>query len=150
MNGALTIGTLDGANIEIRDHVGADNIFIFGMTADEVRALRARGYVPADLVRADPELAETLAMIDEGYFTPGNVADAKSVVDRLTSDGEPFYVLADYRAYLDAQAQVDALYLDPDAWSRAAVVNCLNMGFFSSDRSIREYAERIWNIRPVI
>jgi starch phosphorylase len=150
LNGALTIGTLDGANIEIRDHVGADNIFIFGMTADEVRALRARGYVPADLVRADPELAETLAMIDEGYFTPGNVADAKSVVDRLTSDGEPFYVLADYRAYLDAQAQVDALYLDPDAWSRAAVVNCLNMGFFSSDRSIREYAERIWNIRPVI
>lgn len=150
LNGALTIGTLDGANIEIRDHVGADNIFIFGMTADEVRALRARGYVPADLVRADSELAETLAMIDEGYFTPGNVADAKSVVDRLTSDGEPFYVLADYRAYLDAQARVDALYLDPDAWSRAAVVNCLNMGFFSSDRSIREYAERIWNIRPVI
>ena len=150
LNGALTIGTLDGANIEIRDHVGAEHVFIFGMTAEQVAAQRARGYVPADLVRADPELAETLAMIDEGYFTPGNVADAKSVVDRLTSDGEPFYVLADYRAYLEAQDRVDALYRTPDEWSRSAVVNCVNMGFFSSDRSIREYAERIWNIRPVM
>jgi starch phosphorylase len=150
LNGALTIGTLDGANIEIRDHVGDENMFIFGMTAAEVSALRVRGYVPADIVRADPELAETLAMIDEGYFTPGNVADAKSIVDRLTSDGEPFYVLADYRAYLEAQDRVDALYRQPDDWSRAAVLNCLNMGFFSSDRSIREYADRIWNIRPVI
>ena len=150
LNGALTIGTLDGANIEIRDHVGAEHVFIFGMTAEQVAALRASGYVPADLVRADPELAEVLAMIDSGYFTPGNVADAKSIVDRLTSDGEPYYVLADYRAYLEAQDRADALYLMPDAWSRSAVVNCVNMGYFSSDRSIREYADKIWNIRPVI
>ena len=95
-------------------------------------------------------LAEVLAMIDSGYFTPGNVADAKSIVDRLTSDGEPYYVLADYRAYLEAQDRADALYLMPDAWSRSAVVNCVNMGYFSSDRSIREYADKIWNIRPVI
>ena len=120
------------------------------MTAQQVAELRGRGYVPADLVRGDAELAETLAMIDKGYFTPGNVADSKSIVDRLTSDGEPFYVLADYRAYLEAQDRVDALYLAADSWSRSAVVNCVNMGFFSSDRSIREYAERIWNIRPVI
>ena len=149
LNGALTIGTLDGANIEICDHVGAEHMFIFGMSADEVASQRARGYVPADLVRADPELAETLAMIDGGYFTPDNLADGKSIVDRLTSDGEPFFVLADFRAYLQAQAKVDALYLDADAWSRSAVLNCVNMGFFSSDRSIREYAENIWNIRPV-
>ena len=150
LNGALTIGTLDGANIEIRDHVGAEHVFIFGMTADEVAARHAHGYVPADVVRADAELAETLAMIDAGYFTPGNVADAKAVVDRLTGDGESFFVLADYRAYVDAQDRVDALYRDADAWSRSAVVNCVNMGYFSSDRSIREYADHIWNIRPVI
>jgi len=89
-------------------------------------------------------------MIDAGYFTPDNVADGKSIVDRLTCDGEPFYVLADYAAYLEAQDRVDALYRTPDAWSHSAVVNCVNMGFFSSDRSIREYAERIWNIRPVM
>ncbi len=150
LNGALTIGTLDGANIEIRDHVGAEHMFIFGMTAEQVTAYRARGYVPADLVRADPELAETLALIDAGHFSPDNVADGKSIVDRLTCDGEPFFVLADFRAYLEAQARVDTLYLDADRWSRSAVVSCVNMGYFSSDRSIREYAEHIWDIRPVI
>jgi starch phosphorylase len=150
LNGALTIGTLDGANIEIREQVGAEHMFIFGMTAAEVSAARARGYVPADVVRADPELAETLRMIDTGYFTPANVDDGKPIADRLGSDNEPFFVLADYQAYVAAQARVDALYALPDEWSRHAVINCLNMGIFSSDRSVREYAERIWNIRPVI
>ena len=150
LNGALTIGTLDGANIEIREHVGAEHMFAFGLTAAEATACRARGYVPAEIVRADAELAQALAMLDDGFFTPGNADDAGSVVDRLTSDGEPFLVLADFRAYLEAQASADALYARPDDWTRAAVTNCVNMGYFSSDRSIREYAEQIWNIRPVM
>ena len=150
LNGALTIGTLDGANIEIREQVGAEHMFIFGLSAEEVAAEQARGYVPSELVAADAELAEALAMIDGGFFTPGNADDAKAIIDRLTGDGEPFFVLRDLGAYLEAQARVDALYATPDEWSRHAVINCLGMGFFSSDRSVREYAERIWNIRPVI
>jgi starch phosphorylase len=150
LNGALTIGTLDGANIEIREQVGADNIFIFGLTADEVADKRRRGYSPSEVARGDPELAATLEMIDSGYFTPGNVADGKPIVDRLLSEGEPYLVLADFAAYAAAQDAVDALYRRPDEWQRKAVLNTLSMGIFSSDRSIREYAQRIWRIKPVI
>jgi starch phosphorylase len=150
LNGALTIGTLDGANIEIREQVGADNIFIFGLTADEVAEQRRRGYSPSEVVASDPELKKTLEMIDAGYFTPGNLADGKPIVDRLLSEGEPFFVLADFAAYAQAHDAVDALYVQPDEWQRKAVVNTLSMGIFSSDRSIREYAQRIWRIKPVI
>jgi starch phosphorylase len=150
LNGALTIGTLDGANIEIREQVGAENIFIFGLTAEEVAAYRRRGYSPSEVARADPELTKTLEMIDAGYFSPGNLADGKPVVDRLLSEGEPFFVLADFAAYAAAQDAVDALYRRPDEWNRKAVLNTLSMGIFSSDRSIREYAQRIWRIKPVI
>jgi len=150
LNGALTIGTLDGANIEIREQVGAENIFIFGLTSDEVAAYRRRGYSPSEVARADPELLKTLEMIDSGYFSPGNLADGKPIVDRLLSEGEPFFVLADFAAYAAAQDDVDALYRQPDEWHRKAVLNALSMGIFSSDRSIREYAQRIWRIKPVI
>ncbi|HSQ69639.1 MAG TPA: glycogen/starch/alpha-glucan phosphorylase, partial [Steroidobacteraceae bacterium] len=150
LNGALTIGTLDGANIEIREQVGPENIFIFGLTAEQVVARRARGYSPSEVVRDDPELRATLELIDSGHFTPGNLADGKPVVDRLLSEGEPFLVLADYAAYVEAQDQVDALFLQRDEWTRKAVINTLSMGRFSSDRSIREYAERIWRIKPVL
>jgi glycogen phosphorylase len=150
LNGALTIGTLDGANIEIREQVGAENIFIFGLTAEEVAAYRRRGYSPSEVARADPELTKTLEMIDAGYFSPGNLADGKPVVDRLLSEGEPFFVLADFAAYVAAQDAVDALYRHPDEWYRKAVLNTLSMGIFSSDRSIREYAQRIWRIKPVM
>jgi starch phosphorylase len=150
LNGALTIGTLDGANIEIREQVGAENIFIFGLTAEEVAAYRRRGYSPSEVARADPELTKTLEMIDAGYFSPGNLADGKPVVDRLLSEGEPFFVLADFAAYAAAQDAVDALYRKPDEWYRKAVLNTLSMGIFSSDRSIREYAQRIWRIKPVM
>jgi starch phosphorylase len=150
LNGALTIGTLDGANIEIREQVGAENIFIFGLTAEEVAAYRRRGYSPSEVARADPELTKTLEMIDAGYFSPGNLADGKPVVDRLLSEGEPFFVLADFAAYAAAQDAVDALYRHPDEWYRKAVLNTLSMGIFSSDRSIREYAQRIWRIKPVM
>ena len=150
LNGALTIGTLDGANIEIREQVGAENIFIFGLTADEVADRRRRGYSPTEVVAANPELGKTLAMIDSGFFTPGNLADGKPVVDRVLSEGEPFFVLADFDAYCKAQDAVDELYRRPVEWTRRAVLNTVGMGIFSSDRSIREYAERIWRIKPVM
>jgi starch phosphorylase len=150
LNGALTIGTLDGANIEIREQVGADNIFIFGLQAPEVAAHRAKGYSPGEYVRANPDLAKTLEMIDSGHFSPANVFDGKPVVERLLSEGEPFFVLADFADYARAQAAADELFLKPDEWSRKAVLNTVNMGTFSSDRSIREYAERIWRIKPVL
>jgi starch phosphorylase len=150
LNGALTIGTLDGANIEIKDHVGDEHIFIFGLTAAEVTAEKARGYRPSEYVARDVELAQTIAMIDEGYFSTGDVTEAKAIVDRVMSDGEPFLVCADFRAYMDAQDRVDALYRDQARWLKSAIVNSIRMGFFSSDRSIREYADRIWNIQPVI
>jgi starch phosphorylase len=150
LNGALTIGTLDGANIEIRDHVGAENVFIFGLTAQEVAARRAAGYQPRLELDANPDLKETLKLIESGFFSPGRADDARPVVDRLLADGEPFLVLADYAAYARAQDQVDALYVQEDEWTRKAMLNCLNMGYFSSDRSIREYADRIWAVKPVI
>ena len=150
LNGALTIGTLDGANIEIRDAVGPDNIFIFGMTAEEAAQRQADGYRPSEIVAANPELAATLEMIRGGAFSPRGADDARLLVDRLTSDGEPFLVLADFATYCEAQDRVDALYRQPEEWSRRAVLNTVGMGPFSSDRSVREYAERIWNIRSVI
>jgi starch phosphorylase len=149
LNGALTIGTLDGANIEIRDHVGAENMFIFGLTAEQVAARRP-DYQPRRELDANPELKSTLELIESGFFSPGRPDDAKPVVSRLLSDGEPFLVLADFAAYALAQDQVDALYVLEDEWSQKAIVNCLNMGYFSSDRSIREYADRIWAVKPVV
>jgi starch phosphorylase len=143
LNGALTIGTLDGANIEIRDHVGAENIFIFGLTADQAAARRAAGYRPRSELEGNPELRETLDFIATQF-------DARGVIERLCSDGEPFLVLADFAAYARAQDEVDALYAREDEWSHRAVINCLSMGYFSSDRSIREYADRIWSVKPVI
>ncbi len=150
LNGALTIGTLDGANIEICEHVGAENVFIFGLTAEQVAARRGGGYQPWRELESNPDLKSTLNLIESGFFSPGRPDDAKPVVDRLLSDGEPFLVLADFAAYARAQAEVDALYSQEDEWSRKAVINCLNMGYFSSDRSIREYADRIWAVKPVM
>jgi glycogen phosphorylase len=149
LNGALTIGTLDGANIEIRDHVGAENVFIFGLTAAEVAARRP-SYQPRRELDANPELKKTLDLIESGFFSPGRPDDARPVVDRLLSEGEPFMVLADFAAYSSAQDRVDALYVLEDEWSRKAILNSLNMGYFSSDRSIREYADRIWAVKPVM
>jgi len=150
LNGALTIGTLDGANIEIRDAVGAENIFIFGMTAEQVVARRAAGYSPSQLLAQDAELKRAIETLESGLFTPHNIADSKAVTDRLLSDGEHFLVLADFQSYVAAQDQVDALFRNPEQWTRKAVLNALSMGPFSSDRSIREYADNIWAIKPVI
>jgi starch phosphorylase len=150
LNGALTIGTLDGANIEICEAVGEDNIFIFGMTAEEVLARRAQGYSPAEIVANNAELKRAIETLDSGHFTPDNIYDSKVVTERLMSDGEHFLVLADFESYAQAQDRVDELYRNQDEWTRKSVINSLSMGPFSSDRSIREYADTIWDIKPVI
>ncbi len=149
VNGALTIGTLDGANIEIMQEVGEDNIFIFGLTAREVEAARANGVDPRRRLRDDPELAEALDMIGRGYFVPGEPDLFAPILDNLLNHGDYYCVTADYRAYLEAQDRVNALYLDPEAWSRKSILNTANMGYFSSDRAVLEYARNIWHIEPL-
>jgi starch phosphorylase len=149
LNGALTIGTLDGANIEIREEVGEDNIFIFGLTAQEVAALRRDGYNPWDYYHANGELRQALDMIGSGYFCPGECGRFRPIVDALTHGGDHFLLLADYASYVACQEQVDALYRDPRQWARKAILNVAGMGRFSSDRTIREYAEEIWKVKPV-
>jgi len=149
LNGALTIGTLDGANVEILEEVGAENIFIFGLTADQVGQQRAAGYYPIEIARANSELAAVLQDIGHGAFSPGDLRRFTPLVDRLISDGEHFLVLADYQAYLDAQQRVDEAFRDPREWTRKAIVNTARIGKFSSDRSIRDYAENIWRISPI-
>jgi starch phosphorylase len=149
LNGALTIGTLDGANIEIMQEVGEDNIFIFGLTAKEVGTARACGVDPRRRLAEDPELAEVLAMIGSGFFAPGDPGLFGPILDNLLNHGDYYCVTADYRAYLEAQERVNALYLDPEAWSRKSILNTANMGFFSSDRAVMEYARHIWNIEPL-
>jgi starch phosphorylase len=125
-------------------------MFIFGLTADEAAAKRAAGYRPARELADAPELRAALELIDSGYFSPSRPDDAKPVVRRLLEDGEPFLVLADFAAYARAQDEADALFLRRDDWIRKAAVTCLSMGYFSSDRSVREYADRIWGVRPVL
>jgi starch phosphorylase len=149
LNGALTIGTLDGANVEIRDEVGEDNVFIFGMTAAEVTARRASGYNPWNVYDSEPELRRVLDMIATGYFSPDRPDLFRPIYDALTSGGDHFMVLADYASYMSCQARVDALFLDPDEWARRAILNVAGMGEFSSDRTVLEYAEKVWNVKPV-
>jgi glycogen phosphorylase len=149
MNGALTIGTLDGANVEIRDAVGAENFFLFGLTTDEVAAQRQHGYDPRAVLASDPELAELLAVIGEGAYCHREPGLFAPLLATLTNH-DPFMVLADFRAYVAAQEAVALAWQDPLAWTRASILNTAGMGRFSSDRSIREYAEQIWNVSPVV
>jgi len=148
LNGALTIGTLDGANIEILEEVGKDNIFIFGMTAEEVEDLRNRGYNPWDYYNSNPELRQALEMIGSGYFLPSEPDLFRPVVGSLTEGGDYPMVVADYADYCAAQERVDTLYLDPEEWTRKAILNVARMGKFSSDRTIYEYATQIWGAEP--
>jgi glycogen phosphorylase len=149
MNGALTIGTLDGANIEIRDAVGEENIFIFGLTAGEVAARLEQGYYPIEITRSNAELGEVLRQIRDGFFSRQDLRRFAPVVDALTADGEHFLCLADYQDYVDTQDRVDTAYRDSTEWTRRAIINTISMGRFSSDRAIREYAERIWELGPI-
>jgi starch phosphorylase len=148
MNGALTIGTLDGANIEIRDEVGHENFFLFGMTAAEVLETKKRGYRPRDYYEKDAELREALDQIASGHFSDGKADLFRPLVDGLL-DHDPFMLLADYRAYIKCQEQVSLAYQDPRLWTRKSILNVAGVGYFSSDRSIREYCERIWQIEAV-
>ena len=145
LNGALTIGTLDGANVEMREHVGPDNIFIFGHTTPEVAELKARGYHPREWVERDGELAAALEAIRGGLFSPDEPGRYQALHDSLVNWGDHYLLLADYRSYVDTQDRVDALYRSADEWTRQAVLNVAGMGFFSADRTIAEYAQDIWH-----
>ncbi len=149
LNGALTIGTLDGANVEIREHVGEDNIFIFGNTTEQVEALRANGYNPRKYYDDDPELHQVLTQIATGAFSPEEPNRYTSLFDSLVNLGDHYQLLADYRSYVDTQEKVDRLYRHPDEWTRKTLLNIANMGYFSSDRTIEEYADEIWHIKPI-
>ncbi|RCL86594.1 MAG: glycogen/starch/alpha-glucan phosphorylase [Microbacterium sp.] len=149
LNGALTIGTDDGANVEIRQLVGDDNFFLFGMTEPEVEALWAKGYKPADFYQADPQLRAAMDLIASGAFSGGDRTVFEPIVSNLLYD-DRFMVLADYASYIEAQAQVDLAYADQDAWTRSAILNIARCGFFSSDRSMRDYLDRIWHARPLL
>ena len=148
LNGALTVGTLDGANVEIRERVGADNFFLFGMTVDEVEAQYANGYNPAKYYEADPRLKQAIDLVADGTFSNGDRnAYSPLVADWLTKDW--FMTLADFSAYMDIQSEIEALYADELEWNRKAVLNVANSGYFSSDRSMEDYLERIWHTAPL-
>jgi glycogen phosphorylase len=147
MNGALTIGTLDGANVELREAVGAENFFLFGLTAEEVAARKATGYRPRDFVERDAELAAAIELIASGHFSAGE-RDLFAPLIRGLLDHDPFLVLADYRAYVDQQGNVERAFAG-DEWTKTSILNVARVGRFSSDRSIRDYASRVWRIEPV-
>jgi starch phosphorylase len=149
LNGALTIGTLDGANIEIMEEVGAENMFIFGMKSDEVERRRDEGYDPRECCLNDPELRRVMEMIASGFFSPGEPYLYQPLVKSLLDHGDRYFVLADYRSYLEAQEQVDLAFRNTGEWTRKSILTTANMGKFSSDRAVREYAERIWHVESV-
>jgi len=145
MNSALTIGTLDGANVEIRDAVGADNFFLFGLTAPEVAARKAQGYRPRDVYDANPELRETLDLIGSGLFSGGDREMFQPLLHSLL-EHDDYLLLADYQDYVDTQQRVSDAWTDQKDWTRMSILNCARVGRFSSDRSIRDYCRDIWNI----
>jgi starch phosphorylase len=148
LNGALTIGTLDGANVEIREEVGADNFFLFGLTAEQVYELKAKGYNPGEYYDSDPELREAVDRISSGVFSRGDRNLFKPLVDSLMY-GDPFLLFADYGSYVESQNQVSLAYEDQAKWTRMSILNVSRMGKFSSDRSIKEYCDKIWKAQPV-
>jgi starch phosphorylase len=148
MNGALTIGTLDGANIEIREEVGGENFFLFGLTAEEVVELKGKGYNPWSYYESNDELREAMELIRSGFFSAGDSNLFKPFVDSLLYHDE-YLVFADYPSYIESQEQVNHAYRDPERWTRMSVLNVARMGKFSSDRSIREYSEKIWKVEPL-
>jgi len=148
LNGALTIGTLDGANVEIREEVGPENFFLFGLTVEQVRELKLRGYRPQEVYENNASLREILDFIASGALAGGDSSLFRPLLDRLLNE-DPFLVLADYQAYADCQEHVSTLWRDQRAWTRKAIRNVARMGKFSSDRSIREYSEHVWRVTPV-
>jgi starch phosphorylase len=148
LNGALTIGTLDGANVEIREEVGAENFFLFGLTAEEVLRRKAEGYRPEDYYSSNETLRETLDLLKTGFFSHGDRELFRPLVDSLMLH-DPYLLLADFQSYMDCQDAVGRVFLDPARWNHMSILNTARMGKFSSDRSIREYNEKIWKVRPL-
>jgi starch phosphorylase len=147
LNGALTIGTLDGANVEIRQLVGAENFFLFGLTEEQVTATRAAGYDPRPYYEGNAELRWAVDEIAGGRFSPGEPDLFRPLIDDLLGRDE-FLVLADYTSYAACQEKVDEAWRDTEGWARRSILNTARCGFFSSDRSIRDYLERIWRVPP--
>ncbi|HMQ51918.1 MAG TPA: glycogen/starch/alpha-glucan phosphorylase, partial [Anaerolineae bacterium] len=148
LNGALTVGTLDGANIEIRERVGAENFFLFGLTSDEVFAIKERGYEPLPIYYRNSELKKAIDQIAAGYFSNGNADVFRPLIDSWLYHDE-YMVFADFESYLDVQEGVDQAYRQPEEWTRKSILNVARSGFFSSDRTIKEYCEEIWRVKPV-
>jgi starch phosphorylase len=148
MNGALTIGTLDGANIEIRQEVGADNFFLFGLSAEEVFAAKARGYNPQDYYHANAGLREVIDLIRSGFFSRGDTELFRPLIDGLMYQ-DPYLLFADFQSYIECQDRVAAVYRDTDRWTRMSILNTARSGKFSSDRTIREYCRDIWHVKSV-
>jgi starch phosphorylase len=148
LNGALTTGTLDGANIEIRERVGAENFFLFGLTADQVFDLKEQGYDPVDYYSGNPELRQAIDSIALGTFSDGDSALFEPIVDSLLYHDE-YLVLADYQSYLERQEEAARAYLDQERWTRMSILNTARCGFFSSDRTMQQYSQDIWDVKPV-
>jgi starch phosphorylase len=147
MNGALTIGTLDGANVEIREEVGPDNFFLFGLTAEKIFDLKSEGYNPQEYYHSNTDLREAIDLIGSGHFSHGDRDLFKPLADSLLYHDE-YMLLADYQSYIDCQERVSEAYLEQDHWTRMSILNVARMGKFSSDRSMREYCEDIWKVKP--
>jgi starch phosphorylase len=148
LNGALTIGTLDGANIEIREEVGAENFFLFGLNIEQINQMRAQGYTPWKFYHANPELKAAIDMINNGFFSPPNQPNLfQPLVGSLLHHDE-YMLLADYQDYVECQELVSKVYKDPQRWTRTAILNVARMGKFSSDRAVRDYCQNIWHVAP--
>jgi starch phosphorylase len=148
LNGALTIGTLDGANIEMREEVGEENFFLFGLTADQVETLKSEGYRPYDYYQSNQDLHEVIDLIADGTFSWGDKLLFRPLIDSLLNS-DPYMLLADFESYVNCQEKVSDLFSRPDDWARMSILNVARMGKFSSDRSIREYCRDIWHVEPV-
>ena len=148
LNGALTLGTLDGANVEILDNVGEEHIFIFGNTVEQVNALRQKGYNPAEYYQQDEQLNRVIGALVAGKFSPEDPMRYTNLTQNLQYH-DYYQSLADFRSYVDAQAKVDEKYKNRDKWIDSTIQNIINMGFFSSDRTIMEYADNIWKVKPL-
>jgi starch phosphorylase len=148
MNGAITLGTLDGANVEIHEHVGEEYDVIFGLKVEEIEELKAKGYDAWEYVNKDPELKAVVNSFTDGTFST-SIEEFKSIYDELMFRNDEYFLLADFRAYVEAQREVERRYADKEYWARMCLVNIAQSGFFSSDRTIQEYANDIWKIKPI-
>ena len=148
LNGALTTGTLDGANIEIRELVGPENFFLFGLTTEEVFALKESGYKPRDYYESNPELRRAVDAIAVGSFSDGDNQLFRPIVDELL-ERDKYMLLSDYASYLECQAKAAQAYRDREQWTRMSILNSARSGFFSSDRAIRQYCSEIWKVEPL-